>query len=287
MGAPIDDLPVQDSNVLRVRSPQWCPTCPFGSPGPSASVFKGSPAHVSSLSGPATAGRYPAGYATSDRRRADPSAAGFPSPFGHRHPLLGHPVPPRDSAPLTIGLPGQTARTPTGFPRSTHTRHDRIGCPLYPETSGVHPTGRARLTVAACRPLPAARSYHPGHSSRLPGAENDEASSRVHSRSPVRSSPRPVAPPDGTGAPWAPSSSFAPHRPGAGDARRGRRRTVEHKPVATRPTLSTSYPCSSIDMCDLASHGPLSHAHTRGRRGHPRPARTRVVDLGDRVDRGE
>ena len=98
-----------------------------------------------------------------------------------------------------------SARTPTGFPRSTHTRYGRGGCPLYPGASGVLTTG-SHSPVAACRlcqrPGPITQVFVP--SSR---ARNNEASSGVHSRSPVRPSPRPVAPPDGTGAlrllPWA------------------------------------------------------------------------------------
>ena len=98
-----------------------------------------------------------------------------------------------------------SARTPTGFPRSTHTRYGRGGRPLYPETSGVPTTGSCS-PVAACRPFqrpgPITQVFVP--SSRV---RNNEASSGVHSRSPARPSPRPVAPPDGTGAlrllPWA------------------------------------------------------------------------------------
>jgi hypothetical protein len=44
------------------------------------------------------------------------------------------------SAPLTIGLPVPPGHwTMTGFPRSAHASDDRIGCPLYPGTSGAHP----------------------------------------------------------------------------------------------------------------------------------------------------
>jgi hypothetical protein len=114
--------------------------------------------------------------------------------------------PPRDYAPLTIGLPNLTARTPTGFPRSTHTRHDRVGRPLNPGTSGVHTTGEnARPPLAASSSGQVLTQVFDPSS----WARRDEASSRVHSRSPVRSSPRP-APPDGTGAPWASSPGFAP-----------------------------------------------------------------------------
>jgi hypothetical protein len=37
---------------------------------------------------------------------------------------------------LTVGLPDQACVwTPSGFPRSAHTRRDRAGCPLYPGTA--------------------------------------------------------------------------------------------------------------------------------------------------------
>jgi hypothetical protein len=179
-------------------------TCPFGSSGhrprcSKAHLPTSAPFRVRPL-GPAS-GRSP---------RRPPGAAAtlsrVPSPFGHRHPLLGHPVPPRNSAPLTIGLPEpRKALDPTGFPRSTHTRYGRSGRPLYPEASGVLTTG-SHSPVAACRPCqrpgPITQVFVP--SSRV---RNNEASSGVHSRSPARPSPRPVAPPDGTGAlrllPWA------------------------------------------------------------------------------------
>jgi hypothetical protein len=123
-------------------------------------------------------------------------------------------------APLTIGLPRTLrSRTPTGFPRSTHTRHGRGGCPLYPEASGIPTTG-SHWPVAACRPFqrpgPITQVFVP--SSRV---RNNEASAGVQLRSPVRRSPRPVAPPDGTGAlrllPWA----SHPKRTRPVDARQG------------------------------------------------------------------
>jgi len=48
------------------------------------------------------------------------AGAGFLLPFGRRHSLLGHPVPPGASAPLAIGLPPRhlAARTRAGFPCS-------------------------------------------------------------------------------------------------------------------------------------------------------------------------
>src|ERR1700730_2417809 len=143
---------------------------------------------------PLVSDRFPMITAQEERRHHDHKSRCL-SAIGLR--FLSILFPPRNSAPLTIGLPAPKSRTPTGFPRSTHTRYDRGGRPLYPETSGVRATG-LWPPVAACRhcqrPGPITRVLHP--SSR---ASNNEASSRVHSHSPVRSSPRPVAPPDGTG----------------------------------------------------------------------------------------
>ena len=64
--------------------------------------------------------------------------------------------------------------------------------PLYPEASGVHTTSES-IPVAACRlhqrPGPTTRVFVPSFR-----ALRYEASQGVYLRSPVRSSPRPVAP---------------------------------------------------------------------------------------------
>src|SRR6476646_5550474 len=144
-----------------------------------------SPAHLPT-SAPFRArpsGRHPAGYPAATAWSSGIPAAGSRCLSTRRHPLVGHPVPPRDCAPLTIGLPGpRPARTPTGFPRFAHTRHDRGGCPLYPETSGV-PTTDSHYPVAACRlfqrPGPITPVLIPS-----PRARNNEASTGIHLRSP-------------------------------------------------------------------------------------------------------
>jgi hypothetical protein len=100
---------------------------------------------------------------------------------------------------------GHKAPRGARFPRFAHTRHDRGGRPLYPETSGV-PTTDSHCPVAACRlyqrPGPITLVLIP--SSR---ARNNEASTGIHLRSPVRSSPRPLLPRTETEAlrllPWA------------------------------------------------------------------------------------
>ena len=135
MGAPIDDLPVQDSNVsgsVHLNGVQLAPsvrevlglgvqrlTCPRQLPC--------RPGHGGSVSGQ---------LCHSDRRSADPVAVGFLPPFGHRHWLLGHPVPPEDSAPLTIGLPGKSP-DPDGVStfRTLDTRPDWV--PSLPRDHAV------------------------------------------------------------------------------------------------------------------------------------------------------
>ena len=74
-----------------------------------------------------------------------------PLPFGHRHLLLGHPVPPRDSAPLTIGLPDHESPDPDRV-STFHARETRPGWAL-PKPRGQR-CSRDRLgssPVAACR----------------------------------------------------------------------------------------------------------------------------------------
>jgi hypothetical protein len=84
--------------------------------------------------------------------------------------------------PVTVGLPGCLD--------SAHPSHDRIGCPLYPETKRCS-HGRSDPSGRPPPPLPGARSYHPGPHP-ISGAVCYGASSRVHLRSPARPSPSPV-----------------------------------------------------------------------------------------------
>src|SRR5207248_2614775 len=103
-----------------------------------------------------------------------------------------HPVPPRTSAPLTIGLPSHHGPDPDGV--STFRAHEmRSGwAPPIPRSQRC---SRDQHWVSSRRlpPLPAARPYHPVF---IPPfrAHHHEASSEVHSRSPVRPSPGPVIP---------------------------------------------------------------------------------------------
>src|SRR3954467_11464529 len=161
--------------------------------------------------------------------------------------------PPGISALLAVGLPSNRSDPGRGF----HVPHIRdatgLGALFTPRPSGALTAGP--IPPAAARPL----YQRPGPITPVvvpsSGAVSYGASSRVHSRSPARSSPSPGRPPDGTGTPSAFSSGFAPQqaRPAAhakaGDGHRA---------------LARSY------MTDIV--GPPIHALTRNVR--PRVARS-------------
>ena len=143
-----------------------------------------------------------------------------------------------------------SARTPTGLPRSARTSCDRGGCPLYPEDDGAHPAGSPPRPAPAAsqRPVPKPRHNIPPCEALLHGP-----STGVHSRSPVRSSPRP-RPRDGTGG--ASASPRASHPAVTGNARQGRGQAIEHGPGTTAQLTSVDLQSgSSLNACDLASHG--------------------------------
>jgi hypothetical protein len=120
---------------------------------------------------------------------------GFPLPFGRWRSLLGPSCPAGDLR-LPYGRPTKTSTRrlgpQPGFPRSTRVRYDRGGCPLYP--GAVVSTRATRNEPLGTRRFPTAS---PTALLRQP---IDRASAvtrhqpRVHSRSPVRSSPRPWLP---------------------------------------------------------------------------------------------
>ena len=110
MGTPVNSVPVQHAlrSVHRHRR-LTCPSVPAVWP----LGFNGSPAHVSAPSRPGTRpGIRPViqGF----RRRSRARRHAFLLPFGHRHSLFGHPVPPGSSAPLTVGLPRRQRRRGPG-----------------------------------------------------------------------------------------------------------------------------------------------------------------------------
>jgi hypothetical protein len=162
--------------VLRFRSPPWL------------RVLTGSPGHVSALSGRAPARILP--VMRDQRRRSRLYAAPVSRRLSaHRRWLLDHPVPARG-----IGLPhsrptGQVALT--GPRPGFHVPHQQdttgVGAPYTPGT--VVSTRSAVQLSDRHPPLRNGQSLHPAGVFRLAGLKRDEASSRVHLRSPVRSSP--------------------------------------------------------------------------------------------------
>jgi hypothetical protein len=179
----------------------------------------GPPDHVSTLSGPGMY-PYPAGY-PGRPAEARLSRPGFPSPFGHRHSLPGHPVPARELG-LPYGRltgPCYQGRTRTGLPRSARMSCGRGGCPLYPGDCGTRTAGRSS-PAAACR-LAAARPCTPVQQPTTGGflSRGIIKGSRSFTRPAF---PWPVAP-GWSGSPRACSPGFTPRRyrrrmPGWGQA---------------------------------------------------------------------
>jgi hypothetical protein len=178
--------------------PVIAPNLPFGSGGRGRSPSKTHPVHVSTLSGPGTESRIRP-VIRSGHRRTRPSCPGFLPPFGSLA-LASWTIlfPPGSSASLTVGLPVAPRRPdPDGVPafRWHETR---------PGRAPSKPRGRAVSTrpgkcpqpppAASLRPAPKPRQHDPSARAHL-----NEASSRVHSRSPVRPSPH-LWLPDGAGA---------------------------------------------------------------------------------------
>jgi hypothetical protein len=98
--------------------------------------------------------------------RAGRDGTGFLLPFGRRHLLLGHPVPPRASAPLTIGLPRRKGSADPSGVSMFRTREMRPG-PGALCTPGTAVPARPRMhpVTAACR-LATAGPCHPGTTAR-------------------------------------------------------------------------------------------------------------------------
>ena len=123
----------------------------------------GSPDHVRRFPARARA-RYPAGYPRRPAGGAGPALRGFPLPFGRRHSLVGHPVPPGNWAFLTVGLPAQRDWTQTGFPCFARTSCDRGGALSTPGTTVLILTAVALRSASVAshrRSLNPATNIHP------------------------------------------------------------------------------------------------------------------------------
>ena len=114
-----------------------------------------------------------------------------PSPFGHRHSLLGHPVPAGELGPPHGRLTGQTAGPRRDY-RVPHARAATGVGALYTPRTAVLIPDRADCPAGACRSTTASPStplQHPTlRGSALRGINEGS------SNSPVRSSPRPRPP---------------------------------------------------------------------------------------------
>jgi len=203
----------------RVRSPRpgsWRLTCPLVGAS-SSSLLLGSPDRVSALSRPGT--RPGIRPVIRDRQLEGwRSCPGFPSPFGHRRSLLGHPIPAGGLGPPCGRLTGPEVRTPTGLPRSTRTSYDRGGRPLYPGDDGAHPdhvtseAGVCRSTTAS----PYTTLQHPIQRGCALRGINEGSSNSPYSGLPLA-----CGRPDGTGRPWALPRASYPADQEPDDARRG------------------------------------------------------------------
>ena len=207
----------------------------------------GLPDHVSALSGPGIR-PYPASY-PGRPAKVRPSRPGFPLPFGHRHSLLGHPVPAGGPGPSLRSAYRSCCqgRTPTGLPRSARVRCGRGGCPLYPGDCGARTAGRS--SPAAARRLAAARPCTPVQRPTTGGflSRGIIKGSRSFTRPAF---PWPVAP-GGTGALGLPPR--ASHPAVTGGACRGGDRHHGHLPELRHHqlVLQSTQP---LTTCDLVSH---------------------------------
>jgi hypothetical protein len=132
------------------------------------SHLKGSPAHVSALAGPSIKLAIRPVIRTPSGRRPGPAAPAFLLPFGHRHSLPGHPVPPagfRPSYDRPTGRPAHTraCRTDPGGVSTFRMHETRTGPgALYTPGTAVS-TGRRPVHDHRLPPL-SGRSLAPRYS---------------------------------------------------------------------------------------------------------------------------
>ena len=189
-------------------------------------------AHLTRVSLLAAAGhqaRYPASYPRTPGRRTRRavSVSCCLSAAGVR--FSGHPVPAGE-----LGLPHgrltalSQRRTLSGFPRSTLTRFDRVGCLLYPGDGGAHPGPDA---VPGQRlPLHNGESLHSATASHH-GATIHEASTKVHA---IHPSGLPLARDPRMGREVLRLSPRASHPAVTSNARQGRGQASSTRPELRR-----------------------------------------------------
>ena len=146
-----------------------CPTCPSVPGVPAFSPSKAhlptsAPLRVRPTGDPRV--RYPASYAPAATWRDGHIASGFLLPFGHRHLLLGHPVPAKEfSSPH--GRPTRRHLDPDGV-STFHTRKIQSGwAPSLSRDGGALPLGARPLTAPATSQRPVLRPAVASHPARL------------------------------------------------------------------------------------------------------------------------
>jgi hypothetical protein len=127
-------------------------------------------------------------------------------------------------------------RTPTGLPRSARTSRDRVGCSLYPEDNGAHPSWSASPT--GVRRILNGQSLHPATTTH-----HAEPCITRHQRE-FKQFTRPVFPspvtPGWNGSALGFPPSFTPRRPRAGRRTSGRGQATEHGPGTTLTSHQTN-----------------------------------------------
>ena len=154
-----------------------------------------------------------------------------------------------------------SARTSTGLPRSARTSCDRGGCSLYPEDDGAHPAG------SPPRPAPAASQRQVLRSRQqqaIDGVPFTRHQTRVHA---IHPSGLPLAHAPGMEPAALRLPPRASHPAVTGNARRGWGQAIEHGPGTTAQLTSVDLQSgSSLNACDLASHGESEVSPTSDRK---------------------
>jgi hypothetical protein len=213
-----------------------CPRVPGSSTSSSSQAHLTASARFRVRAPAPTSGRLTATtrWRTGDRSR-------FPAAFQPPHSLLGHPIPARELGPPHGRLTEHaTARSDPDGVTAFRTHELRPGwAPSVPRGGGAHPgpgplPGRRLplLRGQSPHPAPASHRARPCLTRHLP---------KVHTCSPVRSSPR-RWPPGWNGPPLGFPPGFAPRRPGAGQRTPGRRQAIGHGPGPTRSTRNRRSP---------------------------------------------
>jgi hypothetical protein len=174
------------------------------------------------------------------RRSTGKDGAGFLLPFGRRPSLLGHPVPPAGFRP-SYDRPTAPANgaDPSGV-SMFRTRETRLG-PGALFTPGTAVPSRSVNPPDRRTPPSSGRSLFTPVQHSAPGCNCDEASSRVHWRSPLPAFPSPVIPGTVRG-PSGFSLSSAPSRARPSHARQG-----GNEPQAL-PGVTSSASLTSFDV---------------------------------------